>query len=276
MPVLHIQHGKVALSYQDTGTATAVIVLVHGFPFSSDLWLPQIAALRDRYRVIAPDLRGFGRSEVTPGPYPMELFAADISELLDGLGIDEAVIGGLSMGGYVAFEFYRRHPDRVTAMVLADTRPDPDTPEARANREKMADLARASGSRAVTEQLLPKLLARATREHKPGVVSALREMMESAKPEAIEAALRGMPLRADSRPLLAELAVPVLIMNGAEDRITPAEETREWSLRIPRAQFEIIEDAGHVSNLEQPEAFNRVLLKFLARSVRPGADPGDE
>ncbi len=270
MPVLRIRDVK--LSYHDVGRGSRVVVLLHGFPFSADLWLPQIKALGAHYRTIAPDLRGFGGSDVPGGPYTMDVFADDVSRMLDALEIERAVIGGLSMGGYIAFEFYRRYPERVNALVLADTRPHPDTPVARKHRQKMAELAIARGSSAVSEQLIPKLLAPTTLTDKTEVVTSLRKIMDAARPEALAAALAGMALREDARPLLPQIEVPALVLNGAEDAITSAAEAREWSSNLPDARVEIIQNAGHVSNLEQPEAFNRALLDFLAESIWSGHD----
>jgi pimeloyl-ACP methyl ester carboxylesterase len=272
MPELQIAAGTLTLAYQDTASTPDAVVLLHGFPFTSDLWRPQIEALGGRLRIIAPDFRGFGASDPSPEPYTIAGLADDVAELLDHLGLPRAVVGGLSMGGYVAFELYRRHPGRVAALILADTRPEPDGAEARAGRRRMADLARTEGSRAVAEQLLPKLLAPRTRARQPEVEAALRAMMESARPEAVEAALMAMARRDDSRPLLPEIAVPVLVTGGAEDALTPAAETREWARLIPNARVRFIEHAGHVPNLEQPESFNELLLEFLARRSPPTAE----
>lgn len=271
MPLQKTEDRVRRLNYKDVGPGPIPVVLLHGFPFDSDLWRPQMPALADRYRVIAPDLRGFGASQLVAEAYTIARLADDVADLLDALGLGRAVIGGLSMGGYVAFEFFRRHPRRVAALVLADTRPDPDGPEGQANRARMAELARIQGSRAVVDELLPKLLSAGTRAQKPEVERALRDMMEAANPEAIAAALMAMAARDDSRPLLPEIDVPTLVIGGAEDSLTPPEHMREWGHQIPRARLELIEGAGHVSNLEQPEAFNALLLDFLGGLARTWA-----
>jgi 3-oxoadipate enol-lactonase len=270
MPLQEIDSGAMRLNYQDVGAGPTTVVLVHGFPFTSDLWRPQIPALAERCRVVAPDLRGFGASQLPAQPYTIARLADDVAELLDALGIRRALIGGLSMGGYVAFEFFQRHRQRVAALLLADTRPDPDSPEARSNRTRMAELARAEGSQPVVDELLPKLLSAWTRAQKPEVERALRDMMGAADPEAIAAALMAMAARADSRPLLPQIDVPTLVVGGTEDSLTPAEQLREWGRRIPGARVELIEGAGHVSNLERPDAFNALLLDFLGG---PGGAP---
>ncbi len=264
MPRLRIDSEEVTLNYRDEGSGREAVVLLHGFPFTSDLWDAQIAALSDRYRTITPDLRGFGLSDLSPRGYSIARLADDVEELLLALDIDRAVVVGLSMGGYVAFEFYRRHPNRVSALVLADTRPDSDTDEVRANRVATAERVRREGSRSLVDELVPKLLAPRTRTHQPQVESALRRMMESTHPDAIVAALSAMADRDDSRPLLANISVPVLAIAGAEDGLTPPDEMREWARSIPGAKIACIERAGHVSNLENPSVFNALVGDFLA------------
>ena len=269
MPSIHID--GIRHSYEEAGDVSApALILLHGFPFTSALWWAQVESLSDRYQVIAPDLRGFGGSDLGSQDYTIASLADDVAALLDSLGLTEdrpTVIAGLSMGGYVAFEFYRRHSTRVAALLLADTRPHPDDQQARANRKKMAELARSEGSRAVAEQLLPKLLAAGTRQHRPEIERVLRRMMESVPPDTIAAALMAMAERADSRPLLPKIQVPVLVLAGAEDVITPPSEASEWVKDLPRGRLETIDAAGHVSNLERPEVFNTLLLDFLANQV---------
>ncbi len=171
------------------------------------------------------------------------------------------------MGGYVAFEFYRRHAPRVGALILADTRPDPDGPEARANRSKMAALAREEGVETLVEQLLPKLLSPETRDQRPQVERRLRAMMGSAALAAIDHALAALAGRGDSRPLLPHISVPTLVLAGAHDQLTPPDEARAWSALVAGAAFELIEGAGHVSNLEHPQQFNSRVLRFLDAQV---------
>ncbi len=276
MPTLKIDDGQLEISYRDLGSGPDVVVLLHGFPFTSEMWSPQLDALADRYRVIAPDFRGFGGSQPSPRRYTMARLADDISELLAGLGVERAVIGGLSMGGYVAFEFYRRHARRVGGLVLADTRPDPDSAEARANRSRMATLVRDEGVPTLVEQLIPKLLSPDTRARRPEVERRLRAMMGSATPAAVADALEAMAGRGDSRPLLARISVPTLVITGADDQLTPPEESRDWCGHVSGATFELIEGAGHVSNLEQPQTFSARLLSFLDGRARTDDSPPRE
>ncbi len=273
---LTIDDGQLEISFRDVGSGRGVVVLLHGFPFTSEMWTSQLDALADRYRIIAPDFRGFGGSQTSPHSYTLARLADDISELLVSLGIERAVIGGLSMGGYVAFEFYRRHVQQVAGLVLADTRPDPDSAEARANRLRMAALVQAEGVTAVVEQLIPKLLSPETRTERPEVERRLRAMMGSATPSAIAHALEAMASRRDARPLLASVSVPTLVVVGADDQLTPPDESRAWSRAIDGAVFERIDGAGHVSNLERPQTFNARLLAFLDARVTTSDPPSHE
>lgn len=268
MPKLTIDGGALEIGFRDVGEGPGVVVLLHGFPFTSEMWMPQLEALHDRYRVIAPDFRGFGGSQLSSRSYTLAGLADDIGELMRSLAIERAVIGGLSMGGYVAFEFFRRHAPRVGALILANTRPDPDGPEARASRSKMAALAEEQGVENVVEQLLPRLLSPATRDQRPEVERRLRAMMGSAAPAAIVHALMAMAGRGDSRPLLPHISVPTLVLAGAHDPLAPPEESRAWSALVPGAAFELIEGAGHVSNLERPQQFSSRLRRFLDAQVR--------
>lgn len=261
MPKVEI-HGQSSLAYRERGDGPPV-VLVHGFPFSSALWEPQLVGLSDRFRVIAPDLRGFGESDLADGPYGMDVHADDLAALLDALGLERVVLGGLSMGGYVAFEFVRRHRDRLRGLILADTRAEPDTAEGRANRRRMARTALEEGTDPVIEPMVPKLLSPETREARPEVEERLLEIMRSARPEAIAAALEGMAGRADSRDLLPRIEVPTLVIGGADDAITPAADLRAMAEAIPDVRLELLAGAGHVSNLEAPERFNAAVRDFL-------------
>ena len=250
------------LAYDEQGTGAAV-VLLHGFPFDRSLWREQAAALAATHRVITPDLRGFGASTVVDEPATMEQMAQDVAALLDELGIKRFVLGGLSMGGYVAFAFYRLFPRRVRALVLADTRPQGDTDEARSNRETLAQRALAEGMRPIADAMLPKLLASATHAERPEIVARVREMITSTSPAGAAAALRGMALRRDQTNLLPNILAPTLILVGSEDALTPPTEAELMRREIRGARLEVIAGAGHCSNLERPEQFNRTLTKFL-------------
>jgi 3-oxoadipate enol-lactonase len=262
MPSLRVADETLELHYRDAGKGSATVVLLHGFPFNSELWEPQIQELARDYRVIAPDFRGFGNTGL-PGSYSIDRLADDVAELVSALGLRRVILGGLSMGGYVAFAFLRRHVARLTGLILSDTRPDPDSEETRVNRARLAALAQQAGSPAVADELLPSLLSATTRDHRSELVGALRAMMSSSTPEAIAAALAAMAGRADSRSLLPEIKIPVLITGGTEDAITPPAQIEEWAANIPDARLAFIEGAGHVANLERPNDFNALVTEFL-------------
>jgi 3-oxoadipate enol-lactonase len=249
------------------------VLMLHGFPFNRSMWRAQVEALGESCRVVVPDLRGHGESEVVEGAATMEESARDVASLLDELKVESVSVVGLSMGGYVALAFYRLFPERVRALVLADTRSQADTDEARRAREETARRALEEGMGPIADTMLPKLLAPATLEREPEVVARVREMILKTKPEGAAAALRGMAVRRDQTDLLAEMSVPVLVLVGGEDAITPPSDAEAMSRRIEGSRLEIIEGAGHVSNVERPGQFNRALLNFLG-GVRTGGRGG--
>lgn len=253
----------IEMAYEMEGSGPSV-VLLHGFPFNRSMWREQTEALSASYRVITPDLRGHGETSVTDDPAMMDEMARDVAALMDELEIKRAAIGGLSMGGYVAFSFYRRFPLRVRSLILADTRPEADTDEARENRERQAEKALTEGMEAIADTLLPKLLAPATFDERPGIVERVREMMMSTNPRGAASALRGMAARSDQTHLLPQIFPPTLILVGSEDQITPPKEAEIMRREIRGSRLEIIKEAGHVSNIEQPEDFNHALREFLA------------
>jgi pimeloyl-ACP methyl ester carboxylesterase len=250
-----------ALAHADVGRGLPV-VLLHAFPLNRSMWEPQIAALFGECRCIVPDLRGFGDSPRS-GPYSMDAYADDVVSLLDALQIELAVIGGLSMGGYVAFNIWRRYRSRVRALLLADTRAAADTPEGRAKRDELIALAQREGSAAIADKQIPGLIGKTTREKQPELVERLRSGMAGEDPSGIAGALDAMKNRADSTPLLATIDVPTLVVVGEEDAITPVKEARAMHERIRGSRLEIIPSAGHLSNVERPAAFNAALSDFV-------------
>jgi pimeloyl-ACP methyl ester carboxylesterase len=256
------------MSYEMMGSGPPVVML-HGYPFNRTMWREQSEALSNSFRVIMPDLRGLGETEaLADEPATMNEMAQDVAALLDQLGIDRAMLCGLSMGGYVAFAFTRRFPLRVRALVLADTRAQADTDEARRVREEQARKALEEGMSAICDELLQKSLTPATHYARPDIVERVREMILSTKPEGAAAALRGMAARSDQTQFLPNIIAPTLIFVGSEDRITPPADAEVMRREIRGSRLEIIPGAGHVSNLERPEEFNRALLEFL-RALQP-------
>lgn len=240
------------------------VVLLHGFPFNRSMWREQAASLRASYQIITPDLRGQGESELSETATTMATMASDVAALLDELKIERAVVGGLSMGGYVTLAFYHLYPERVRALVLADTKAQADTLEAREMREQQALKILREGMSSIADAMLPKLLANETLNAQPEIVARVREMILSTQPRGAAAALRGMAVREDRTSLLPQIDVPTLVIVGSEDAITPPELSRAMHQEIRGSRLEVIAGAAHVSNLERPSEFNRALQTFLA------------
>jgi len=256
----------IQMAYTDTGIGSP-IVLIHGYPFNRSLWSEQLTALSNSYRVIAPDLRGFGETDPSAGPATMNRMAQDVAELMDRLQIRQAVIGGLSMGGYVALAFYKQFRSRVRNLILADTRAQADTEEAKQTRAQQAEKALSEGMAGIADAMLPKLLTPDTVSKRPEIVKRVRDMMLKTKPEGAAAALMGMAEREDQTPLLSQISAPTLILVGAEDAITPVADSEKMHRAIPNSRLVVLENAGHVSNLERTEQFNHTLLEFLRAST---------
>lgn len=250
------------LAYDDAGSGIPLL-MIHGWPHDRTLWSGQLRGLSSHARCIAPDLRGFGGSSVLE-PYTIDQYADDLVAFLDVLDIERAVVCGLSMGGYIAFNLLRRYRSRVRALVLADTRATADTDTVRENRSRLIALIEEHGIVALAAHQLRPTLGRSTFEQRPQLVEIVRRMMASAPPAGAIGALRAMAARADSADLLATIDVPTLVVGGAEDSFTPPDELRALAAAIPRCRFELLERCGHVSAVERPAAFNHVVGEFLA------------
>lgn len=253
---------EIQMAFTDTGIGRP-LVLLHGYPFNRTLWDEQVSALTNRYRVIVPDLRGFGDSEASAVPATMDLMAQDIARLLDHLEISQAVIGGLSMGGYVVLAFYKQFPSRVRGLVLANTRAQADSEEAKQTRVQQAEKALTEGMAGIADSMLSKLLTPETVSKRPEIVKRVRDMMLRTKPEGAAAALQGMAERDDQTQLLPQITVPSLILVGSEDPITPVADGEKMHRAIAGSRLVVIEKASHVSNIEQSEQFNQELERFL-------------
>jgi 3-oxoadipate enol-lactonase len=266
------------ISWLEAGAGWPVILL-HAFPLNADMWRPQLAHVPAGWRFICPNFRGFGRilppedlareqglfrSPSGDGALTIEDYAADALHFMDCLEIDDAVIGGLSMGGYVTFAMYRQAPARFHGMVLADTRPQADTPQGREGRVKLREVLAARGPAGVADQMLPKLLSPAAGSD---VVARTRALIEGADPAAIDAAIGVLMSRPDSTPGLAAIACATLVVVGEHDEITPPADARAMQEAIPRSTLCVIPGAGHLSSLEQPEGFSRALDDFLLARV---------
>jgi pimeloyl-ACP methyl ester carboxylesterase len=253
--------GGLELAYDEAGSGLPLL-LVHGWPHDRTMWAGQVGGLATYARVIAPDLRGFGGSTVR-GPYTMDQYADDLVAFLESLGIAQAVVCGLSMGGYIAFSMLRRHRDRIRGLILADTRASADTDEARANRAMLVTLIEQEGMTALASRQLEPMVARSTLERQVPLAETVRRMMASVPPEGAIGALRAMAGRPDSTPLLGTIDVPTLVVGGDEDGIIPPDVLRDMAASIPNSRVEILEEGGHLSPLERPAAFNHVVTEFL-------------
>jgi pimeloyl-ACP methyl ester carboxylesterase len=259
---MYLQVAGTRIGYELDGSGPP-LVLLHAFPLNRAMWGPQVAALRDRFTVITPDLRGFGESDMPTDPWTMDDYAKDVLALLDILGQRRVILGGCSMGGYVAFRLLAQAADRVTALVLADTRAEPDTEEGRQRRQAAIERIRREGPAGFVEEFAANLVGPTTKTHRPGVASALRQIIGAPHPAALIASLAAMAARPDSRPALASIAVPALVVVGEEDTLTPPASSEAMAKAMPRARLSVIPAAGHLANLEAPEVFNRTVREFL-------------
>lgn len=240
------------------------VVLLHAFPLSGKMWSPQIKAItEEKFRLILPDLRGFGETSNFADINSIEDMAKDIAELLDNLEIEQAIIGGLSMGGYVTFNLFRLNPERFKAMILCDTNCSADTEEKRENRYKLIEEIEEKGSQALIDKMLPNLIGEITKQNNESLVSELSRTFTETNPQAAIAALRGMAERRDHSEILGEIKVPTILIFGEDDSITDVKTARQINEQIAFSNLSIIKNAGHYSNLEQPELFNSALMKFL-------------
>ena len=257
-----------AVHYLDEGAGDQAVVFVHGFPFQAAMWEPQIpVAVEAGRRVVVPDLPGFGRSDVPAerSAYSIDRYADLVAALVDGLGLGRVVLAGLSMGGYIALAVARRHPGILAGLILADTRADPDTPEGRQTRRDQQALVEERGDvTPLVDGLLTRILAEAGPRHAE-VGARLGDMMRSTAPAGWIGALEAMKQRRDQTDLLPSISVPTLVVVGESDALVPREVAEAMAKAIPGARLEIVPDAGHVANLENPEVFNRALADFVSR-----------
>jgi pimeloyl-ACP methyl ester carboxylesterase len=252
----------ITIGYDDIGQGET-IVLVHGHPFNRTMWSPQVSLLQATYRVITPDLRGYGESSVTVGKVRLEDHAHDIRQLLDSLGVHQFILGGLSMGGQIVMECYQQFPERIRALLLADTFAQLDTPEQKENRYKNADHIVRDGMNDYAIELLPGMVTLANIKSQPKVAEHVLTMMQTTASQGAAASLRGRAERKDYVPLLPNITVPTLIVVGEEDVFTPVRDGELMNHLIPGSRLEVIRGAGHMPNLEREAEFNQVLTAWL-------------
>ncbi len=251
------------MAYMDT-CGPQTMLMIHGFPFNNLMWVPQYDDLYDMARIIAPDLPGHGSSDPMKGTVTMGLMAQQCADLLESLEIDEPiVVCGLSMGGYVAMELVRQFPRRISGLILTATRAAPDSEEARSGRNAAISKIKQKGLDVFVDEMLPNLFAPQNFDPESEIVAYVREMMMQTSPEGAIAALRGMKERADSRPLLSSIEVPTIIIHGEDDQIVPLAEAQEMYAAMPDSNLFIVENAGHLPPMEQPDVFNGIVAEFL-------------
>ncbi len=247
--------------------ALGTLVLLHAFPLNARMWEPQQALADHGWRIIAPVFPGFDGSSGASPHATVDDFAGKLVDLLDSLHIEQAVIAGLSMGGYVAFALLRHARRYFSGLVLADTRSQADTPEGQQGREKMRALLREKGPSAIADEMIPKLLGDTTRRERPQVAETVRALIMSSSAEAIDGAINVLKTRPDATPLLSGIHIPTLIVVGEEDTLTPPEMSRSMHQAIHGSDLVTIPEAGHLANLERPRAFNAALATFLTDRI---------
>ena len=254
---------SIELGYDEGGTGIPIL-FIHGFPHNRSLWAPQLQGLPLHARCVAADVRGFGESSVKP-PFSMDQYADDLIGLLDVLHIDKAVVAGLSMGGYIAFATWRRHPQRVRGLILANTKAGADTEEAKTKRRSQMDVAKEQGSSAIADAMITGMLGKTTRSKRPEIMNNVHRMIASSPVDGVIGALQALMDRPDSTPTMATIDVPTLIVTGDEDAIIPVSESESMHAAIKNSTLEVITGAGHLTNLERPAAFNHVVSEFVAK-----------
>ncbi|MCE9601323.1 MAG: alpha/beta hydrolase [Gemmatimonadetes bacterium] len=262
--IVHTALGAVGLDESGRGVP---VLWLHGFPHDRSVWAPQLASPAPGFRYLAPDLPGFGESVQLPDP-SLDAWADWIATLLDTLAIDRAVIAGLSMGGYLALAFWRRHPGRVLALVLADTRAGADSEETRSKRRERQGLVRAEGPGVIADLMIPGMVGQTTRAERPAVVATIHAVMQRASVAGIVDGLQALMDRDDSTATLATVTVPTLVLCGEEDVLTPVADSQLIAAGIAGSRLALMPGVGHVSNIEAPEVFNALLSDFLAATIR--------
>ncbi|TSK07018.1 MAG: alpha/beta fold hydrolase [Geobacter sp.] len=260
---MHCTVNDINIAYDEAGQGPAVL-LIHGFPLNRQMWQPQLKPIADAgYRVIAPDLRGFGASDAPAGPYSMELLADDMIALMDALKIDKAVIGGMSMGGYVLMNLLERYPERVRAACFIATRSNADDEAGRERRKAMAAEAERLGANPIIKIFAELLFAAETSQESPALIARVTAWMRETRPQGLAGGLLGMRDRKDYTALLPTFKHPSLVIAGAEDRAAPAETAETLIHGLAGCRSKVIEKAGHMVNMEQPEIFNETMISFL-------------
>ncbi len=260
---LSISVNNFELSYSDVGEGASPIIFLHGFPFDKTMWQSQLEFLKTSYRVIACDIRGFGKSTNENATLSMDLFADDLIQFMDNLEIDDAIICGLSMGGFIALNAVKRYPERFEALILCDTQCIADTPEVLEKRLKTIAEIEANGAENFNEGFVKSVFHKDSLQNKKDVVAQLRSVVFANPKRIITEGLSALAQRTETCSTLKAIAIPTLILCGRADQVTPLEQSEFMHVSIKDSTLHVIENAGHVSNLEQPDEFNKHLQDFL-------------
>lgn len=260
---MQIRINNFEMSYAESGSGTPLL-FIHGFPLSKAIWTPQLETLSSDFRIITPDLRGHGASQAVPGAYSMEQLSDDLNALLDGLQVNQpVVVCGHSMGGYIAFEFFRRYASRTAGLILTATRAAADSPEGKAGRDQAVEKVQHDGVNPIVEGMLPKIVSQDTFETQPELVEKIKQIMMGTSTEGVTGALLAMKERPDSVPTLPEINVPALVIHGAGDQIIPQADAEQMAADISDCQLLILDGAGHMPSLEDDRKFNHAVMDFM-------------
>jgi len=263
---MKMQINGVTIHFEEHGVPNATpIIFIHGFPFNATMWNPQLRALPKSMRAITFDVRGHGRSDVCDGIYSIEFFVDDLVGLLDHLRIKEAIVVGLSMGGYIALRSIERHPDRICGLVLSNTRSESDPNEGKVKRAATIRSIQSNGVKPFATEFLKAVFAPATFESNPSAVETIRSTIEANSPIGICGTLLALAARTDTTPSLKNIRVPTLILAGGHDTLTPPSASAAMHEKISGSEYHIVPDAAHMSNIENPDFFNEKLFSFLNR-----------
>lgn len=255
----------ITISYEDHGEGSIPIIFIHGFPFSREMWRPQVDFFKKAHRVIAYDIRGYGASTAGNAKPTIDLYADDLIDFMDALNIHKSVVCGLSMGGYIVLNAIYRYPERFSAIVLSDTQCIADTAEAKEKRYKSMTQIKENGLDDFASSFVKNVFSEASQEKKGNVVEEIRNTILSTSPETISATLLALAEREEMCATLPNITVPTLVVCGKEDKVTPIKQAEFLVTNISSAGIKIIEGAGHLSNLEQPDAFNKGLSEFITK-----------
>jgi len=258
-----IQIEDVIINYEDHGEGDLPVIFIHGFPFDQTMWKPQVDFLKSFMRIITFDLRGYGRSGAGSMKPSIDLYAADLLRLMDALKIERAIVCGLSMGGYILLNAINRFPERFEAIILCDTHCIADTVEARERRYKTIELLNAGGLKDFTQLFIKNIFCKETLENKSGIADPIKNVILSTRVETITGTLRALAERKETCSTLQRIAVPTLILCGKEDVVAPPEQSEFFSTNIRQSTLHLIDQAGHMANLEQADEFNRHLKDFI-------------